>query len=47
MQEQDKQIDQTNPKTDLKNTNKEIDTADYARDRFTCECPRCGFLYNV
>jgi len=25
---------------------KEINTADFSRDKFTCQCPRCGFLFN-
>ena len=30
----------------LKNTSKEIDIAHFAKDKFNCECPRCGFLFN-
>ncbi|MCL1986410.1 MAG: hypothetical protein FWG64_00335 [Firmicutes bacterium] len=26
---------------------KEINTADFARkEKFSCQCPRCGFLFN-
>lgn len=27
-------------------TNKEIDLDEYSEDKFDCQCPRCGFVFN-
>lgn len=31
---------------ELKNTSQEIDPNSFSDDKFTCECPRCGFRFN-
>lgn len=31
----------------IKNTNAELDTEKYTDDKFECECPKCGFRFNV
>lgn len=46
--EADKLIEQFMFKSDADTefTNKELDLDDFAEDKFDCQCPRCGFVFN-
>ncbi|RNB90171.1 transcriptional regulator [Brevibacillus nitrificans] len=46
--EVDKLIEQFTFKSDADTefTNKELDLDDFAEDKFDCQCPRCGFVFN-
>jgi len=47
-EEADKLIEQFTFKSDAdaEFTNKELDLDDFAEDKFDCQCPRCGFVFN-
>ncbi len=48
VEEANKLIEQFTFKSDADEefTNKELDLADFAGDKFDCQCPRCGFVFN-
>lgn len=48
VEEANKLIEQFTFKSDADTefTNKELDLADFAEDKFECQCPRCGFVFN-